>query len=107
MSRDIDRAVARALGYTDIRYPGEQDGILVGTRDGNLYLVPFYSTAIDDAWQLIDHVVARGWDYELSNDGSTVTCVLIDEPYRSVTGTGATPEEAICRAFLAAVGQGG
>lgn len=104
MSRDIDRAVARALGYTDIHYPGEQDGILVGTRDGKLYLVPHFSTAIDDAWILIDHVVPQGWDYELSNNGSTVTCVLINEPYRSVTGTGATPAEAIAAAFLKAVG---
>lgn len=53
--RTQDIRCATVLGWTDITHPGDS-AVLVGRQaDGKLYLVPFWSSSIKDAVELVDH----------------------------------------------------
>ena len=69
-----------------------------------------YSTVLDDAWHVVDHLSARFW-FMLSDQMPTAgqqvagsrSCAAFIDRHGTVVGYGATPALAICRAALLAV----
>lgn len=131
--RELDARVARAVGWTDVSYqlggrylnpkdewPVEYEGWFGkpprwnGSADDLLPEVPYYSTEIAAAWELVDELHARGMWLSIN----TLTNVIhvnadSDRPYlRSVTSrpmrlvalsVGESVPHSICLAFLLAM----
>jgi hypothetical protein len=116
MSRDFDVEVAeRVMGWTEIaiRNPNTPGGaVLYGkppvmpdwespyNKQRGTCLVPRYSTRIADAWTVVEHMIAQGWTFDLTEQWE---CIFAKR--RGVEGIGRedTAPEAICRAALASV----
>lgn len=117
--RDMDKAVARALGY-DVR---GTDPLFLTIHvlttdpedDGNVGYLEYYSEKIESAWTLVEHLLETGWhsDYggdvfvENWRDDEWVMCnrdiYTRKERYLPVVyAVAPTAPLAICRAFLKA-----
>jgi hypothetical protein len=121
--RELDEAVAKALGWTDIRddhYTGSpgvwfgrpprpQPGDSPQNKAKGISMLPYFSTDIAAAWTAIEALRAHGWLMSLSvNDFTTEPwdCRLFHGPNTRVIAHGATAPEAISRAVCAAVAEG-
>jgi len=59
--------------------------------------------SMSDAWEILDAMVSRGWDYNVHKSW----CVLTNhQSGEHRLGSGNSPGEAICRVALAVVGNG-
>lgn len=106
MSREIDSEIAKALGW---RVHNEYK-LTDGKR---IWDTPWYSTSIEAAWQVVEWMREKGWEFYLSwepSDNGQVWGVAFmfygDGPkeYRHHYKEAPTAPEAICRTFLATQG---
>ena len=116
-----DRELPEALGFTKqdrrrwaARYP-DRGPVYTEPLDAAFYTpVPFYSTDIAAAWEVLTHFTAQGWritsEHRVKPDPAYAWRWEFDTlgsalPGRQIFGAyGPTPALAICRAALKAVG---
>ena len=110
--RDLDAAVAEALGWDDISI-NPSTGHLNGTHrlQSTIIreLVPRYRTDIADAWKLVDELVAMGYIHNITTTSEGSETYFSKERINMAGMTdfyeaeGSIPPEAISRAFLLAM----
>lgn len=100
--RELDTAIARRQGWTDVRATGSKGQHLTGIlpdNSGRTY-VPRFSSDPAAAMGLLKETLKRGWWVTCLDEEN---CILRREGDMSrPTGVGKTLEEAIARACLAA-----
>lgn len=116
--RELDAAVARELGWTEIRlhecadpfcWGGCPEGWIGMPPGERLRELPAFSTDIAWAMRAYGVMNGRGWQMDLKHEEADWRCVLIrfDEAAGAVLegGLAPTPAEAICRAIVEAGGE--
>jgi hypothetical protein len=93
--RELDAAVAEALGFRTVAWHG--DVAIQGEHENYVHALPYYSTNIADAWQVLEKLA--GLQPRISIGVDFACCELIGAQVLADTAP-----LAICRAALAAVG---
>jgi hypothetical protein len=116
--RELDVQVVEALGWTEVSIiSGGRDGYVVSDvrgkmPDGRYGYAPHFSTDIAAAWELVEWMRREGWnitfqirDAVISWPSFRISGYLVQPGgIKHISNEGHTAPEAICRAFLAAVG---
>jgi len=108
--REVDREVARAvMGWTEFERVADEHGERMGLRpDGYRDFVPRYSGDVAAAWKVVERIIAQGGcpEYRFS-EGEHFWRFL--SPWRGSVAfdVASSAAEAICRAALAWVEDGG
>lgn len=105
--RDLDAQIAeRLMGWTAIH----QDGDWVGGLDPTGWTagIPYYSSDIAAAWQVIEHLCATRaahWTLTVGPDGTMASVSIWQGGICAAGAPAATVPLAICRTALKALGE--
>lgn len=105
--RDLDRAIALALGWSSLRCI-DNVGDWYGVEPDGLYPllpVPAYSSLDGPLSPMLAYLAAAGWDLRIEatrRPNMLVSCVVVHyDPYGRLEATGATINEAVARCVVA------
>jgi hypothetical protein len=100
--RNLDRAIAEALGLVTQFQPHNEWWYLTESEDRGRQFTPIPDYSID-ANAVIDVCAARGWYLSFTGNSALIAYDIGGGFARTHRGDGATPQEAAARALLAAL----
>ena len=108
MEENLDQLIAeRVMGWQPIPETDEGYRWLTDTMHRRLTVLPF-SRSMDFVWQVVERMDSQGYRMELGNFGGwQCSFKHIDAVDYGTHGMGQSAAEAICRAALATVREGG